>query len=179
MPPIGTSLSRCENVRKMTKLKLQKSDKINPRSISQPHAYLQSMVTTSVKFQKYRYPTVGGAAHTRYPLIHSLKSPKNDYVQIVKEMTKNNPRIIIHIHAYLQTMPITHVKFENNWYETLGGFAQTRYPLSIHFYCQNAQTWLSSNCKKVTKINLRIISKPHGYFQSIVTTSVKFQENRY
>ena len=32
--------------------------------------------------------------------------------------------------------------------------------------------------KKVSKINLRIISKPHAHLQSIVKTSVKFQKNQ-
>ena len=32
------------------------------------HAYLQIMTKTSVKFQKNRHKTVGGVAHTRYPV---------------------------------------------------------------------------------------------------------------
>ena len=48
---------------------------INLRIISKPHAYLQSMVTTSVKFQEDQNKTVGGVAHTRYPLsIHFIKN---------------------------------------------------------------------------------------------------------
>ena len=56
----------------------------------------------------------------------------------------------------------------------------TRYPLPIHFHCENARKMAIKVqiAKKVTKINLRIISKPHAYLQSMVTTSVKFQENR-
>ena len=42
--------------------------KNNLRIISKPHAYLQTMYKTPVKFQKNRYKTVGGVAHTRYPL---------------------------------------------------------------------------------------------------------------
>ena len=45
-----------------------KRDKNNLRIISNPHAYLQSMYKTPVKFQKNRYKTVGEVAHTRYPL---------------------------------------------------------------------------------------------------------------
>ena len=45
-----------------------KSDKNNQRIISKPHAYLQTMSKTPVKFQKNQYKTVGGDAHTRYPL---------------------------------------------------------------------------------------------------------------
>ena len=53
----------------MAKFKLRKKrTKINLRIISKPHAYLQSMVTISVKFQDNRNKTVGGVAHTRYPL---------------------------------------------------------------------------------------------------------------
>ena len=44
-----------------------KSDKNNLRIISKPHAYVQTMSKTPVKFQKNRYRTVGDA-HTRYPL---------------------------------------------------------------------------------------------------------------
>ena len=41
--------------------------------ISKPHAYLQRMVKTSVKFQKNRSKTVGGVAHTRYILYRGAK----------------------------------------------------------------------------------------------------------
>ena len=59
----------CQNDRKITKFKLQtKVIKINLSTISKPHAYLQSLVKISVKFQKNRNETVGGVAHTRYPL---------------------------------------------------------------------------------------------------------------
>ena len=40
--------------------------KNNLRILSKPHAYLQTMTKTSVKFQKNRHKTVGGVAHTRY-----------------------------------------------------------------------------------------------------------------
>ena len=54
---------------KMTKFKLPKKvTKNNLRIISKPHAYLQIMTKTSVKFQKNRHKTVGGVAHTRYPV---------------------------------------------------------------------------------------------------------------
>ena len=45
-----------------------KSDKNNLRIISKPHAYLQTMYKAPVKFKKNRNKTVGGVAHTRYPL---------------------------------------------------------------------------------------------------------------
>ena len=76
--------------------------------------------------------------HTRYPLSIHKKCLKKLLSSNCEKMTKNNPRIISKPHAYLQTMPITHVKFLSNWYETVGGVAHTRYPLSIHFHCQNA-----------------------------------------
>ena len=50
--------------------------KINLRIISKPHAYLQSMVTTSVKFQENRNKTVEGVVHTRYPLSITLSRIK-------------------------------------------------------------------------------------------------------
>ena len=40
--------------------------KKNLRIISKPHAYLQTMTKTSLKFRKNRHKTVGGVAHTRY-----------------------------------------------------------------------------------------------------------------
>ena len=46
----------------------EKVIKSNLRIISKPHAYLQTMFKTPVKFQKNQYKTVGGDAHTRYPL---------------------------------------------------------------------------------------------------------------
>ena len=36
--------------------------------ISKPHAYLQTMTKTPVKFEKDWHKTAGGVAHTRYPL---------------------------------------------------------------------------------------------------------------
>ena len=56
------------NAQKMTKFKLRKSDKIKLRIICKPYAYLQSIIKTTVKFQKNQNETVGGVAHTRYPL---------------------------------------------------------------------------------------------------------------
>ena len=45
-----------------------KSDKNNLRIISKPHAYLQTMFKSLLKFQRNRHKTVGGVAHTRYSL---------------------------------------------------------------------------------------------------------------
>ena len=73
----------CQNDRKMTKFKLRtKVIKFNLSIISKPHAYLQSLVKTSVKFQKNLNETVGGVAHTWYPLsIHF-------HCQNARKMTK-------------------------------------------------------------------------------------------
>ena len=46
----------------------EKVIKNNLRIISKPHAYLQSMFKSLVKFQRNRQKTVGGVGHTRYPL---------------------------------------------------------------------------------------------------------------
>ena len=112
------------------------------RSISQPHAYLQSMVTMSAKFQTFE-----SCAH-KVPSIHSLKCPKKLLSSnCEKKMTKNNPRIISKPHAYLQTMPITHVK----WHKTVGGVAHTMYPLPIHFHWQNARKMAKFKLQKSDK----------------------------
>ena len=67
---------------------------------SKAHAYLQSLVKTSLKFKTNRNETVGGVAHTRYPLsIHV-------HCQNARKMTKP--------HAYLQRMVKTSVKFQKN-----------------------------------------------------------------
>ena len=55
----------------------------------------------------------------------------------------------------------------------------TRYPLLIYFDSKNARKWLSSIGGKSDKNNLRIISKPHAYLQTMYKTPVKFQKNRY
>ena len=44
--------------------------------MSKPHAYLQTMVKTSAKFQEDRYKTLGGVAHTRYPLSSGDRTPE-------------------------------------------------------------------------------------------------------
>ena len=95
-----------------------------------------------------------------------------------EKVSKINLRIISKAHAYLQSIiKICKVSKESEL-KTEGGVAHTRHPLSIHFHCQNTEKRLSSICKKVSKINLRIISKPHAHLQSMMKTSVKFQNNR-
>ena len=41
------------------------------------------------------------------------------------------------------------------------------------------QKRLSSTCKKVTKDNLRIISEPYAYLQTMTKTPVKFLKNQF
>ena len=55
----------------------EKVTESNLRILSKPHARLQTMAKTPVKFQRNQHKTVGGVAHTRYPLsIHF--NGKND-----------------------------------------------------------------------------------------------------
>ena len=102
--------------------------KNNLRIISKPHAYLQIMTKTSVKFQKNRHKTVGGVAHTRYPVSINFDS-KN-----ARKMPKLNCR-----KSDLQIMTKTSVKFQKNRHKTVGGVAHTRYPVSINFDSKNAR----------------------------------------
>ena len=128
----------------------KKVSKINLRIISKPHAHLQSMMKTSVKFQNNRNKTVGGVAHTRYPLsihFHYQNARKMTKIKLQKKVSKINLRIISKPHAHLQSMMKTSVKFQKNWNKAVGEVAHTRYPLSIHFHYQNA--------RKMTKFKLR------------------------
>ena len=52
--------------------------KINLRIISKPHAYLQTMVKTSVKFQKNQNKTVVGVAHKVHTTIGGRKDGRKD-----------------------------------------------------------------------------------------------------
>ena len=82
----------------------------------------------------------------------------------MEKVIKKNLRTISKPHAYLQTMTKTSVKFRKNPHKTVGGVAHTRYLLSIHFDSKNAEKMTKFNLrKKVTKNNLRTISKPHAY----------------
>ena len=82
---------------------MEKVTKTNLRTISKPHAYLQTMTKTSVKFQKNRHKTVGGVAHTRYPLpIHfDSKNVKKRLSSTCGKSDKKNLRTISKPHAYL------------------------------------------------------------------------------
>ena len=54
-----------------------KGNKNNLSIISKAHAYLQTTFKSLEKFQRNRHKTVGGVAHTRYPLSIHFDS-KND-----------------------------------------------------------------------------------------------------
>ena len=61
--------------------KVQLAEKViknNLRIISKPHAYLQTMSKTPVKFQKNQYKTVGADATqgTHYPFTLIVKMPE-------------------------------------------------------------------------------------------------------
>ena len=83
------------NTLKITKFKMQKkkSAKINLRITSNPHAHLQTMKNTPVKFQTNWHNTVGGVAHTRYPIhIHfdRIRASK----MIMFKMRKKSQKLI-------------------------------------------------------------------------------------
>ena len=56
---------QCQNAWKCLSSKCEKSIKIYPKIISKPHAHLQSMIKTTVKFQKNRNIAVGEVAHIK------------------------------------------------------------------------------------------------------------------
>ena len=84
---------------------------------------------------------------THYPFTLTVNMPEKWLSSTRGKSNKNNLRIISKLHAYLQTMSKTPVKFQKNQYKTVGGDAHTRYPLSIHFDSKNAI--------KMAKFNLR------------------------
>ena len=96
-----------------------------------------------------------------------------------KKVIKIKLRIICKSYAYLQSIIKTFVKFQKNPNKIVGGVAHTRYPVSIHFHCQNDRKMTKFKLRtKVIKINLSIISKPHAYLQSLVKAYVSFQNSR-
>ena len=68
----------------------RKSDKNNLRITSKPHAYLHKLMTkTPVKFERNWHITVGGVAHTRYPLsIHFDSKSAEKMTKFVEKVTK-------------------------------------------------------------------------------------------
>ena len=75
---------------------------------------------------------------THYPFTLIVKMQEKWLSSTYGKRDKNNLRIISKPHAYLQSMFKSLVKFQRNRHITVGGVAQTRYPLSIHFDSKNA-----------------------------------------
>ena len=120
------------------------------RIMKTPHAYLQTILKASVKFQKDWPKTVGGVEGTRYLLpIHfcSIRAQKMSTSKMRKKMIKNNFMILKKPHAYLQTILKAPVNFKKAWPKTVGGVEGTRYLLPIHF----CSIWV----KKMSKLKMR------------------------
>ena len=166
------------NTRKTTKFKLQKSVKINPRIISKSkHGQDICKVSKESKYNCSR--SCAHKVHVHVPTVHSLslsKCPpeKRLLLNFGKSVKKKNLKIISKASAYLQSILKTYVKFLKNWDKTVGGLAHCPFT----FIVKTPEKRQSSNCKKVSKIDLRIRSKPHAHLQSMVKTFVKFQKNR-
>ena len=119
------------------------------RILKKPHAYLQAILKTPVKFQKNRPKTVGGVKGTRYLLpIHfcSIRTQKKS-VKNAEKVIKNYFRILKKPHAYLQAILKAHVKFQKDRPKTVGGVKGTRYLLPIHF--------CSIRTQKMSKLKMR------------------------
>ena len=119
--------------------KAEKSYKTDLWIIFKPHAHLQTMTKTPVKFQRDLHKTVG-VVHTGYLLsIHfgSIRAWK---------MTKCRKKWqkLIRPHALLQNVTKTYVKFQNDQHKTVGRVAHTRYPPQLmHGHttrCKNVHT---------------------------------------
>ena len=139
---ISSTYSRAKNDEKVIKNTF--------RIMKTPHAYLQTILKASVKFQKDWPKTVGGVEGTRYLLpIHfcSIRAQKMSTLKMRKKMIKNNFMILKKPHAYLQTILKAPVKFQKDWPKTVGGVEGTRYLLPIHFCSIRAQ--------KMSKLKMR------------------------
>ena len=131
----------------MSKLKCKKN---NFRILRKQYAYLQTILKTTVKFQKDSPKTVGGVADTRYILhIHicSIRAQKISKLKNAKKVIKNNFRILKKQYAYLQTILKLSVKFQKDSPKTVGGVADTRYILHIHI--------CSIRARKMSKLKMR------------------------
>ena len=91
----------------------------------------------------------------------------------MKKVTKINLRVISKCYAHLQSLTKTPVKFQKDWEKIVGGVALTKYLPKW----TNGRTHGRKNVKKVTKINLRVISKCYAHLQSLTKTPVKFQKD--
>ena len=106
------------------------------RILKKPHAYLQAILKTLVKFQKDRTKTVGGVKGTRY--LHSIhfcniRTQKMSKLKMRKKVIKIYFRILKNPPAYFQAILKAHVKFQKDRPKTVGGVKGTRYLLPIDF----------------------------------------------
>ena len=124
--------------------------------IFKPHAYLQTMTKMPLMFQRNRHKSVAVVAHYPFTLIVKWLS------STCRKSGKNYLRIISKPNAYLPTMIKTPLKFQWNMYQSVGGVAHKKNPLSIHFDSTKGKI-----VEKVTKNYLRIISKPYAYLQTM------------
>ena len=94
-------------------------------------------------------------------------------------MTKINSRIKSKSHAHRQTMEKdvqSCIKISMNCIRSCAYKVPIVYTLSYNLRSENDKVHKVAN---VTKINSRIISKPHAYLQTMEKTSAKFQKDRY
>ena len=107
-----------------------KCNKNNFRLLKKQYAYLQTILKALVKFEKDWPKTVGGVAGRRYiSPVHfcSIRARKKSKLKMkIKNVIKNNFRILKKQYAYLQTILKAPVKFENDWPKTVGGVAGRR-----------------------------------------------------
>ena len=114
---------------------------------------------------------VGGIGFTRCILSICFK-PKNDYVQIGREVTRINQRITVKRHAHLQTSTKTYTKIQKYLSKAVGGVVISRYPVP---QCLNLKK--KSKLQKNDKIILRITPKRHAPVQSLTITLAKFHKD--
>ena len=96
--------------------------------LPKPHAHPYTVKKTHAKFQNNQYKTVRGVVLTGGT--HCLYTEvKNDKVNNVEKVTKNNLTITFEAHAHLHTMTKTHAKFQKDRYKTIRGVALTRHPV--------------------------------------------------
>ena len=116
------------------------------------HAYLQTILKASVKFQKGRLKTVVGVTGTRYLLpirFCSIRTQKMSKLKNAEKVIKNYFRILKkkkHMHI-LEAILKAHVKFQKDRPKTVEGVKGTMYLFPIHFY--NIRT------QKMSKLKMR------------------------
>ena len=94
-------------------------------------------------------------------------------------MSNINLRIISKPHAYLFKAWSRHIiSFKRIGIKLLEELGAQGTHCLFTFIVKMSKKRLSSNCKKVSKINLMIKSKAYAHFQSMAKTSVKFQKNQ-